>query len=813
MPLALTSLHSLSYAEDTDFTIQKKNVDTNKENISLIITSVLENQEKILIDIEAEKKELQQSLADQMTQTVTLRQNIYNDFNRVYQVYLLNKNRPTELSLVAEQINRFIFQLKELYTPLVQVNSQMDFRLQQLNNLVDSLESIDSQNAQNMLKRAKALVFFYKTNDARLEKTINLTKKVLDKISKTYAEVESNMPRFWLNYYVHQKAFFSTHAIPWHADDFINNTLDLIKNTFIHEVPSTGHGWLSLGQSFILSIIPFFIFYLLAYKYMGLILPKNMVTSARYIFKTTFPWLVLGITLQYVSWYGGNRYQIINALGTFLQCYGQIYLAWHILRLGREEIHEKKSPFLWILPLLVGSFFFIHLADINVIFSLLWAIFLFGMFYVIYKSKRASLPLSRILSRFFLAMVGLALFFICVTGLVHFSFFIILTGMCFVMGIHQAEACVHAATLLHDILPQKGLRALVYGLLLAIALPIALTLCLLAPLSWLLAFPGGEYLINSLGDFNFNVGKLSFNALQILSVATVFYLIKSIISVSHHYIDYTWSKNSNDGLSSLATPIKTTIFFGLWGIFILYVLHSVGFNLSSLAVVAGGLSVGIGLGLQGIVQNTFSGFALIFGRNIREGDVVEVGTVNGIVQKVSLRATRVRTFDNSTVFIPNSEFMNTSFINWTHNGYKRRCTILLGVAYDSDLEVVKNTILEVVNSDERVARDPEPIIFFTDFAASSLNFEVRFWIYNVLDRMLISSNLRYKLMEAFKAKGIEIPFPQTDIHVKDMPQTNLGANLGADLNTHLGKFLSKPSPKTKLLRARRRRPNPKSSLS
>ncbi len=194
-------------------------------------------------------------------------------------------------------------------------------------------------------------------------------------------------------------------------------------------------------------------------------------------------------------------------------------------------------------------------------------------------------------------------------------------------------------------------------------------------------------------------------------------------------------------------------------------LQSVGFDLSNLAVIAGGLSVGIGLGMQGIVQSTFSGFSLIFGQNIREGDVVDVGTIRGVVQKVSLRTTRLRTFDNAIVFIPNSEFMRASFFNWTHNGHKVRSTILVGVDYSSNLEVLKKAILEILADDSRIAKRPEPDIFFIDFAASTLNFEVRFWVYDMLEQQQIRSDIRFAMNSAFKKYGIKVPYPQTDINV------------------------------------------------
>ncbi len=324
---------------------------------------------------------------------------------------------------------------------------------------------------------------------------------------------------------------------------------------------------------------------------------------------------------------------------------------------------------------------------------------------------------------------------------------------------------MHATSFLNDFLPQNGIAALAYGLLLAISLPIILSIALISPLIWLLAFPGGEYLLQTLSNFNITLGELSFNVVQILSLATLFYLVKSIVSVSCHYIDSTWTKHSNEALASLTTPTKTIIFFGFWSIFALYVLQSVGFNLSNLAVIAGGLSVGIGLGMQGIVQSTFSGFSLIFGQNIREGDVVDVGTIKGVVQKVSLRTTRLRTFDNAIVFIPNSEFIRASFFNWTHNGHKVRCSIMVGVDYSSNLELFKQAIQEILAEDKRIAKNPEPDIFFIDFAASTLNFEVRFWVYNVLDQKQIRSDVRFAMNDAFKKYGIKVPFPQTDINV------------------------------------------------
>ena len=161
----------------------------------------------------------------------------------------------------------------------------------------------------------------------------------------------------------------------------------------------------------------------------------------------------------------------------------------------------------------------------------------------------------------------------------------------------------------------------------------------------------------------------------------------------------------------------------------------------------------------------FSGFSLIFGQNIREGDVVDVAGINGVVQKVSLRATQIRTYDNAIVFVPNSEFLSATFVNWTHNGTMVRKSIPIGVAYDSDLKEVTDTVMQVVKAQPDILSYPEPSFFFMNFGASSLDFELRIWIQDLDKAMGIMTRVRLAINEAFKEKGIEIPFPQSEIHV------------------------------------------------
>lgn len=195
-----------------------------------------------------------------------------------------------------------------------------------------------------------------------------------------------------------------------------------------------------------------------------------------------------------------------------------------------------------------------------------------------------------------------------------------------------------------------------------------------------------------------------------------------------------------------------------------------GIDLSSLAFIAGALSLGIGFGLQNVVSNFISGLILLLERPIRPGDWVLVGGTEGYVQKISIRATRIKTFDRSDVIVPNSEFITQQVTNRMLADTYGRVKLPIGVAYDSDVEKVRNLLLEILNAHPEVVKnDPKvtpPRVLFLAFADSSLNFELRAIIRNVEDTTLVVSDLNFAIEKAFRENGISIPFPQRELHIR-----------------------------------------------
>lgn len=233
-----------------------------------------------------------------------------------------------------------------------------------------------------------------------------------------------------------------------------------------------------------------------------------------------------------------------------------------------------------------------------------------------------------------------------------------------------------------------------------------------------------------------------------------------------------WGKNVLQGYltkkSSLQRGLQlslTTLFgYAVWGAGILWSLSAVGIGLKSLSLGVGALGIGLGFALQDIFKNFLSGLILLFERPIEIGDVIEVNQIWGRVEKIRVRFTVVQTFDNATIIIPNTEIISQSLINWTFRDQRVRRTIKVGVAYGSDLNLVKQTLSQIANENPHVLKTPEPIVLFQDFQDSSLLFELRVW--TLIDfGVSTDAEIRSEIARLFKARQITIPFPQHDVHL------------------------------------------------
>ncbi|MEJ2193293.1 MAG: mechanosensitive ion channel [Ignavibacteriaceae bacterium] len=264
-----------------------------------------------------------------------------------------------------------------------------------------------------------------------------------------------------------------------------------------------------------------------------------------------------------------------------------------------------------------------------------------------------------------------------------------------------------------------------------------------------------------------SLGNITVTAWKIIYIILLFVLLFYITKKIKNWIIYgLLSKSSLD--IGIRTAIGTMFRYLIIVIGLLIIFQSAGIDMSAVTVLAGALGVGIGFGLQNITSNFISGLIIMFERPIKVGDRIEVGNISGDVINISMRATTVVTNDNITVIVPNSDFISSQVINWSHNDRNVRFGIDVGVSYKEDPEKIKDILLAVANDNSSVLKNPAPDVVFTEFGNSSLNFNLRVWTTELIQKPdTLRSQLYFEIFKRFRAHGVEIPFPQRDLHIKN----------------------------------------------
>jgi len=213
--------------------------------------------------------------------------------------------------------------------------------------------------------------------------------------------------------------------------------------------------------------------------------------------------------------------------------------------------------------------------------------------------------------------------------------------------------------------------------------------------------------------------------------------------------------------------ITTVTVYLLWGLGILVSLNVMGLSTTSIAVAFGAVSIGLGFGLQNIFNNFVSGLILLFERPVQAGDVVQVNEIWGTITKINVRSTVVQTFDNASLIIPNSDMISNQVTNWSFKDLRLRRNILVGVAYGSNTELVRQTLLEIARGHPKALKRPKPEVLFEDFGDSALIFKLRLW--STIEHFItVETDVRFEIDRLFRERNIEIAFPQRDIHIRSV---------------------------------------------
>jgi small-conductance mechanosensitive channel len=269
-----------------------------------------------------------------------------------------------------------------------------------------------------------------------------------------------------------------------------------------------------------------------------------------------------------------------------------------------------------------------------------------------------------------------------------------------------------------------------------------------------------------IGSYHFSInGLFVFVIILLISV-----LISRLLSVFSTDPEVSNSQDQRKRISFGSWLLLVQIFVISLGLFLAFAAS--GIPLDKITIILGALSVGIGLGLQGLVNNLVSGLILAFENTVKVGDLIEIEGKPGVMKSIGFRSSVVSMFEGATVIIPNGDLISKQLTNWT-TGKGRKLTAIIGVAYGSDLDLAVSLLKEIIGKDSRIRMNPIPRVVPTEFTDSSIDIEVTFWVNSYLDYPFVKGELISKANALFNQNGVKIPFPQLDLHLKSGMKVDL----------------------------------------
>ena len=255
--------------------------------------------------------------------------------------------------------------------------------------------------------------------------------------------------------------------------------------------------------------------------------------------------------------------------------------------------------------------------------------------------------------------------------------------------------------------------------------------------------------------------KISISILDVLIVITVIFITTLVLRFALRIMTRHLPKEDKSKFDGVFGYFRWLIYL----VILLITLHSVGVNVTAIFAASAALLIGIGLALQTLFQDIISGVFILIDQSVHVGDIIEIDGKVGRVEEIKLRTTRAVTIDNKVLVIPNHLYLTNSLYNWTQNGTLTRESVSVGVAYGSDVQLVKRLLLQAANTHPSVIDIPEPTVVFTNFGDSSLDFKIVFTLSDSFKAQFPKSDIRFEIDRLFRENNVSIPFPQRDIHI------------------------------------------------
>ena len=268
-------------------------------------------------------------------------------------------------------------------------------------------------------------------------------------------------------------------------------------------------------------------------------------------------------------------------------------------------------------------------------------------------------------------------------------------------------------------------------------------------------------------NYEFHLGKtITLTPKLVLLAIFIYFFTGLLLKLIRRVVSRALDEEARDKFKGIFTFFN----YFVYTIVTLILFDTIGLNLTTLFAASAALLVGIGLALQTFIQDIISGVFILADQSVHVGDIIQVDGQVGKVERIQLRTTRAVTRDNRVLIIPNHKFMASILYNWTENGTLTKEVVAVGVAYNSDINQVRELLLNVAREHSMVLKKPAPVVLFNDFGESSLDFELLFSINKSFESNIVKSDIRFAIDKAFRENNIQIPFPHRVVHT---PQNTL----------------------------------------
>jgi small-conductance mechanosensitive channel len=704
-------------------------------------------------------------------------------FARLSGIFQASRGHPAEQLTLVRQMRGLYRELQAAVTPLQGIADIVGIRLEEIAGARSDLDVLFKESAaegvnlqgesgkesQGLKKYLQALAEAeqrLKSASARLDRLLSPARISLDRMGRAIADLNDSLVGIWEAYYFTPsettlEALLSTPALL--ADWAVS-----LKARLAFAYPQSLEEWLESLRAFLVAVFP-----MVLLGWLGLRgadrLPAHWRRACAMVIRRAWVWMGLGLAVLMAA---GNRFGGVYfgfvLLGSLVLVAGIASMSWRLRLAAKPVLERKPSP---LTPLCVPAALgmFMLFSDLPPrILGILWGIAILAFLIVIFRlnraarAERSSLPLLEAFAYGCAFYLGFGSFCVAVAGYARIAILLFMFLFALVNAVILGSALTDLLDILAGRLFSRKKTPVRLAVAEAVARPAAWLLALLCAAPWLWAAPGAFYLIDHALSANYTVGEASIDSSRILLLILCFFLVRAFIRLGQTSLDHLPERMPYIE-RGVIPPLRNVLAYGVWGLFLIFCLALFGVDFTSLAVVAGGLSVGIGFGLQNLFSNMVSGIMLIFGRTLLVGDYVEVAGAAGTVRAINIRSTTIETPDRALVYVPNSSIMAGQFVNWTRNSRTVRRSISIGVAYGSPTGRVAELLVQAAAEHPHVLSSPAPIVYFQNFGDSSLEFQLFFVIDDFDNAARALSDVRLSIDRLFDEHGIEIPFPQITV--------------------------------------------------